>query len=282
MNVAKYDEWKDTEAVYYATIFLDCVNEHFIDKGKNVKGIERSVAFATKGRALGLGQMGYHSYLISKSIPYSSPEAFALNKEIAKHIHDESWRASRDMARMWGEPDWCKGFGIRNSHTTAIAPTKSTALIMGGVSEGISMIPAWTYVQGTAAGDVIRILPQLYELFAKYGKTDEEILDLIEDVKENFGSVQKIDFLSDHDKLVYRTAFEQDQFTVLQQAIDRGKFLSQWQSLNLTFTAGDDESYINDVHRFAFEHEDILGLYYVNLNTKVETSHSDLECEACQ
>lgn len=282
MNISMYDEWKDTDAVYYATIFLDCVNEHFIDRGQHVKGIEKSVNFAKKGRALGLGQTGLHTYFISKGIAFSSKEAHELNIEIAKHINDESWRASKDMAGWWGEPDWCKGHGIRNTHTTAIAPTKSTALIMGGISEGISMIPGWTYVQGTAAGDVVRILPQLYELFAKYGKTDDEIKELIEQVKEAYGSVQGIDFLSEQDKLVHRTAFEESQFTVLRLAEERGKYLSQWQSLNLTFTAGDSEDYILNCHQYAFESENILGLYYVNVNTRIDTGLDDMECEACQ
>jgi ribonucleoside-diphosphate reductase alpha chain len=125
MNVAKYDEWKDTDAVYWSTVFLDCIAEDLIQKGSNIKGLEKAVRFTKKSRALGLGQCGFHTYLQKNMIPFESLDASFLNRQIAKRIWDEASRASKEMATLLGEPEWCKGYGVRNSHFIAIAPTKS-------------------------------------------------------------------------------------------------------------------------------------------------------------
>jgi ribonucleotide reductase alpha subunit len=125
MNAAKYDEWKNTDAVYTATVFLDCVAEDFIQKGSKIKGLDNAVNFTKKGRALGLGVCGFHTYLQEHMMPFGSMESFVFNDELFSHINDESKRASEFLAKELGEPDWCKGFGLRNTHRMAIAPTKS-------------------------------------------------------------------------------------------------------------------------------------------------------------
>src|SRR5687768_8702809 len=125
MNVAKYDEWKDTEAVYWATIFLDCVAEEFIKRGKYIPGLESAVRFTEKGRALGLGVCGLHTYFQEHMIPFESLDAMYKNNEIFNHIHVHSKHASKTLAKELGEPEWCKGTGLRNTHRIAIAPTKS-------------------------------------------------------------------------------------------------------------------------------------------------------------
>lgn len=125
MVVANWDAWCETDAVYWATIFLDCVASEFIERGKHIPGLERAIRFTEKGRALGLGQMGFHTLLQNKMIPFESFDAHMLSQTIAARIWEESERASRDMAVELGEPEWCKGLGLRNTHRIAYAPTKS-------------------------------------------------------------------------------------------------------------------------------------------------------------
>jgi hypothetical protein len=122
MNASMYDEWKDTDAVFNATVFLDCVNQDLIEIGKRTEGMEKVVRFAEKSRALGLGMLGFHTYLQDHLIAFESIDAMYRNAEIFKHLHDESLRASQWMATTFGEPEWCVGYGVRNTHRIAIAP----------------------------------------------------------------------------------------------------------------------------------------------------------------
>jgi len=276
MNVAKYDEWKNTDAVFWATIFLDCVAEEFIQKGKDIPGLEKAVRFTQKGRALGLGQCGFHTYLQENMIPFESLDAMWKNTEIAKHIWDESLKASQWMASELGEPEWCKGLGLRNTHRIAIAPTKSTALLMGGVSEGINLDPAMSYTQTTAGGEVDRINPKLLEIMKKKGVYNRRN---VKDIKDKMGSVQHVEWLTPEEKAVFKTAFEINQKVVIRLAAGRAKFIDQWQSLNLFFAAEEDEEWISEVHKEAFLDENILALYYIYTQAGVQASK---ECEACQ
>ena len=150
-NVVKWEQIVETNSIYWMTIFLDCVVSEFIERAKDIKGLEPAVRATIRGRALGLGQCGFHTLLQQRMIPFESLEAHMLSQEIAKYIDDNSLIASKDLAKELGEPEWCEGFGIRNTHRIAIAPTKSTALSMGGISEGINPDPAMTFTQSTAA-----------------------------------------------------------------------------------------------------------------------------------
>lgn len=277
MNVARYDEWKDTDAVYWATIFLDCVASEFIERATDIPGLEKAVAFTRKGRALGLGQCGLHTLFMQKMLPFESFEAHRLSQEIASHIARQSHEASRDMAEALGEPEWMKGYGLRNTHRIAIAPTKQTALIMGGVSEGINPDPAMTYTQLTAAGEIDRINPVLLEHMKAKGvysrKNIQEIID-------KQGSVQHVEWLTDEEKEVFKTAFEINQKAIIRMASARGMFVDQWMSLNLFFAADEDPIWISEVHREAFEDKNILALYYIYTQAGVQASKG--ECEACQ
>jgi ribonucleoside-diphosphate reductase alpha chain len=277
MNVARYDEWKDTDAVYWATWFLDCVAEEFIQKAKVIPGLENAVRFTEKGRALGLGQCGFHTYLQMNSIPFEGFEAHMKNLEIAKHIDDRSHAASMEMATLLGEPEWCKGYGLRNTHRIAIAPTKSTANLMGGVSEGINPDPAFIYTASGAAGEMDRINPILLGIMKARGVYNKQT---VSDVADKQGSVQHVDWLDDHEKSVFKTAFEINQDAVLRMAATRGKFIDQWQSVNLFFAADEDEAYIAKIHQQAFLDESILALYYVYSKVGVQAAKG--ECEACQ
>src|SRR5690625_3347202 len=163
MNLVHWDRIKDSESVFIATVFLDCLCQDFITKSKGVPGLEKVREFTIKGRAIGLGAMGFHTYLQSKGIPYGSLEAQFLSTKIAKHIHDESLRASKWLAQKFGEPERCEGDGVRNSHRVAYAPTKSTALLMGGVSESWSPDAGMVFDMAWAVGDVRRIPSLFYE-----------------------------------------------------------------------------------------------------------------------
>lgn len=277
MNVELFDEWYNTDAVFTATVFLDAVCQEFIDRAKNIPGLEKAVAFTKASRALGLGQCGLHSYFQRKMVAFESFEAHMLNNKIAKYIQDEAIKASEWLASVWGEPKWMKGYGRANTHLIAIAPTKSTALIMGGVSEGINPDTAMVYTQRSAGGEIDRVNPYLLKLMKEKGVYNKAN---VEDIRDKMGSVQHVSWLTEEEKLVFRTAFEINQSAIIRLASARGKYMDQWQSLNLFFSAGEDESYINEVHKEAFLDEGIIGLYYVYSKAGVQASKD--ECIACQ
>lgn len=279
MNIAKYDEWKDTDAVFVATVFLDCIAEDFIKNSEGIPGLEKARNFTIKGRALGLGACGLHSYFQDKMIAYGSMEAHILNIKIFKQIREQAEQATAWMAKELGEPEWCKGYGRRNSHLVALAPTKSTAQLMGGVSEGINPDPAMVYTQKTTAGEVDRVNPYLLEIMKQRGKYIPEVVEQIR--KEYYGSVQHADWLSDEEKAVFRTAYEINQMDILRMAAARGKYIDQWQSLNLFFAADEKEEVINEVHKEAFLNPDILGLYYI-YGSRGNKTIDNSECLACQ
>lgn len=278
LNDARWDEWKDTDAVYWATVFLDCVAEEFIQRAKKINGLDKVIRFTEKGRALGLGQCGLHTLFQSKMIPFESLEAQLLSQQIAKRIQEESDRASRDMAVILGEPEWCKGYGFRNTHRRAIAPTKSTALLMGGISEGINPDPAMTYTQKTSAGDVSRINPTFLKLMKERGHNNKATLKSITD---KFGSVQHLDWLSDEEKAVFKTAFEIDQHVILRMTAARQKFVDQGQSMNLFFSADEKPEHIGRVMTAAAKNEGILGVYYIYTQAGVKAAQ-ETQCLACQ
>ena len=277
MNVERFDEWFGTDAVFTATVFLDAVCQEFIERAKNIPGLEKAVAFTKASRALGLGQCGLVSYFQKKMVAFESFEAHMLNNKIAKYIQDEAIKASEWLAQTWGEPKFMKGYGRANTHLIAIAPTKSTALIMGGVSEGINPDTAMVYTQRSAGGEIDRVNPYLLKIMKEKGVFNKAN---VEDIRDKMGSVQHVDWLTEEEKLVFRTAFEINQSAILRLASARGKFMDQWQSLNLFFAAGEDEAYINQIHKEAFLDEGIIGLYYVY--SKAGTQASKDECLACQ
>jgi len=277
MNLAKRNEWKDTDAIFNATVFLDCIAEDFIQNGSKIPGLEKAVRFTQKGRALGLGVCGFHTYLQQNGIAFEELRASFLNGEIFKELHDESLRASKWMATEFGEPEWCKGYGVRNTHRTACMPTMSTALIMGGVSQGIEPILGNCFIQSMAGGEVERINPVFLDLMKKRGKYSKK---LVKEIADNHGSVQNLDWLTDEEKMVFRTAFEINQEVIIRLASQRQHYICQAQSLNLFFSADESEAYIAKIHRLAIEDEYIKSLYYVRSQAGVQASSG--ECIACQ
>lgn len=275
LNLKNYRTWMPM-AIFISTVFLDCVAEEFILRGKTIPELEKAVRFTEKGRALGLGVMGLHTLFQQEMMPFGSMEAHYLNIEIFRRLREESLEASQWLAEVLGEPEWCKGYGVRNTHRLAIAPTKSTSLIMGGVSEGINPDPAMTFTQTTAAGEIDRINPVLLDLMKSKGVYSRKTLQEIVDAQ---GSVQGVSWLTDEEKAVFRTAFEISPWDILRLASARQKYLDQMQSLNLFFSADEDEEFIAEVHKQAFLDENILSLYYCYSRRGVMASK---DCEACQ
>lgn len=277
MNLAKYNEWKDTDAIFVSTVFLDCVAEEFIQLAENIKGLEKAVEFTKLGRPIGLGCLGFATYLQQEMIDFESFEAHMVNNLIFKQLHDESLKASQWMAKEWGEPEWCKGYGVRMTHRTAIAPNTSSALLCGGVSQGIEPIVANVYTQNSAGGEMDRINPVLLKLLKE---KDVDIEQVTKSIGENKGSVQHLDFLSEQEKKVFKTAYEINQKSIVRLASARQRFICQGQSLNLFFSADEDEEWISEVTKEAILDPYIKGLYYQRGLAGVTGSKG--ECVACE
>jgi len=275
LNLSKWDEFKE-DTIFNSLVFLDCVAEEFIEKGKNIRGLEKAVRFTEKARALGLGALGFHTYLQKNSIPFESLDAQFLNDKIFKKIKEEAVRATKWLAEEYGEPEWCKGYGIRNTHLLAVAPNTTSALICGSVSQGIEPVYKNVFNQGTASGEMNRINPTLLELLKEKGQYTEAVINSILEKK---GSIQHLSFLSDHEKLVFKTAFEIDQKVIVRLASLRQRYICQGQSLNLFFAADEDEAYISEVHKLAFLDSYIKGLYYLRSEAGVQASKDCISCE---
>lgn len=284
LNIAKYDEWKDTYLVQLATIFLDAIVSDMLIKAKQEPGFERIIAFTEKSRALGLGMLGLSTYYQQQAWAFGDMDSILFNQQLMKHMDRESLTASRLLATELGEPEWCKGYGIRNTHRLALPPTKSTAVIMGGVSDGIMPVFANVYEQETAGGIVYRINPVLLPIMKQRGKYTEEVMSRISQAQ---GSVQGEDWLTSHEKLVFRTAFELNQESILLMASHRQRIMSeggggQGQSLNLYFPMEATEEEISRIHNIAFEDEYIHSLYYVHSLNEPSTYKVDRsECLSC-
>lgn len=285
LNLSRWDEWKDADIGGYnlpqiATLFLNAVLDEFIDKGSQISGLEKVVRHAKKGRAIGIGVLGWHTLLQSKNMAFEGFQTMMLNAEIFKHIHDNSKAMSQRMAEMYGEPEWCEGTGMFNSHLTAIAPTRSNSIISGDVSAGIEPIIANAYVDKTAKGTFIRKNPHLMVLLESHGKNDEKIW---KDIARKHGSVQHLAFLSDEEKNIFKTAYEINQMSIVQQAAQRQKFICQSQSLNLFFPVDVKPSYFNSVHIEAWKNG-VKTLYYCRSKAGIQAdvASRDDGCASCE
>ena len=277
MNLSKYDEWADTDAVHNAIVFLDCVAEEFIKMGRGIKGLENAVRFTENGRALGLGTLGFHTYLQQNMIDIESFEAHNLNQNMFKIIQKQAKEASQWLAKAKGEPRWCKGHGVRNTHLLAIAPNSSSALVCGSVSQGIEPVYKNVFVQGSPAGEINRINPVLVDLMKSKDVYSDETINQI--IKDN-GSVQLVDWLTDEEKAVFKTSFEINQEVLVRLASARQKYICQAQSLNLFFPSDTPEEEISRVHKLAFKDKYIKSLYYLRSEAGVRGSSG--ECIACE
>lgn len=280
LNLAKYDEWKDTDVVETATYFLDGVMEEFIVKTNGKEAMKRTHKHAKKGRALGLGVMGWHTFLQKKNLPFNSIASTAWTHTIMSKIRNEAEAASRQLAVEYGEPLWCKGTGMRNTHVLAIAPTVSNSRI-GGCSAGIEPQPANVYTFNGAKGTFIVKNPELENLLTEKGKNTSKIWDQI---LSDAGSVQNLpnEILSEEDKEVFLTFAETNQLELVRQAAIRQKYIDQTQSLNLAFAPTDSPKWINQVHMEAWK-LGIKTLYYLRTDSviKGDLGSRTSECISC-
>ncbi len=307
VNLAKYDEWKDTDLIYISTWFLDGVLEEFIQKAKYMSGFTNSVRSAEKGRALGLGVLGWHTYLQDKGIPFEGLLAQYETRKIFSQIKLESEQASRDMAREYGEPLWCIGTGMRNTHLRAIAPTVSNSKLSGNVSAGIEPWAANVFTEQTAKGTFIRKNPTLEKFLKRMKRNQKEVWDQI---LIDGGSVQglqfldewfffndslinqeKVDTLSEMQKSelipfkdVFKTFKEINQLELVKQAGLRQQYIDQSVSLNLAFPTEATPKFINQVHMEAYK-QGIKTLYYMRtesvLRGDIAAKALDENCLSC-
>jgi ribonucleoside-diphosphate reductase alpha chain len=305
VNIAKYDEWKDTNLIYHSTWFLDGVLEEFIQKAKGLKGFDNSVRSAEKGRALGLGVLGWHTYLQQKGIPFEGMQAQFETRRIFSQIKIESERASRDLAEVYGEPLWCKDTGFRNTHLRAIAPTVSNSKLSGNVSPGIEPWAANVFTEQSAKGTFIRKNKELEKVLKKAGINNSETWNKI---LEDKGSIQDIEELNDWGyiqgklcklseseediakygfdtvKDVFKTFKEINQLELVNQAGIRQQYVDQSVSLNLAFPSVATPKWINQVHLEAWK-KGIKTLYYMRtesvLRGDIATKAMDPDCLSC-
>lgn len=296
MNALYYDEWKDTDAVEVMTMFLDAVVTEFLTKIEKLKNngttegqraffyLERAYNFAKRQRALGLGVLGWHSLLQSKGLPFDSKDSAKLNIELFKLVQDKSYKASTELAEKLGEPEYLKGYGRRNVTLNAIAPTTSSAFILGQVSQSIEPIWSNCYVKDVAKIKVTIKNPILEDLLKKLDKNTKDVWTSI---KQNDGSVQHLDFLTDEQKQVFRTFAEINQATIITQAAIRQDYIDQSQSLNLMISPDMPVKDINKLLIDAWE-LGVKTLYYQHsMNSAQAFSRkklglNDLNCQACE
>jgi ribonucleoside-diphosphate reductase alpha chain len=306
LNLAKYDEWKDTDLVYTSTIFLDGVLEEFIQRAKNMKGFENAVRSAEKGRALGLGVLGWHTYLQQKGLPFEGLQAQFETRKIFSQLKIESERASRDLANEYGEPLWCKESGFRNTHLRAVAPTVSNSKLSGNVSSGIEPWAANVFTEQTSKGTFIRKNPELKKILKKIGQDTKEVWDKI---LADGGSVQDLNFLDqwcfldgklvecnevteeshkgrcNSVKDVFKTFKEINQLDLVRQAGVRQQYIDQAVSLNLAFPATAEPKWINQIHIEAWK-QGVKTLYYMRtesvLRGDIAAKAMDPECVSCE
>ena len=297
LNLEKYDEWKDTNVVYDSIWFLDGVLEEFIQRAKNMRGFDNSVRSAVKGRALGLGVLGWHSLLQKKGIAFEGLLAQFKTREIFSKIKIETERASRALAEIYGEPLWCTGTGLRNTHLRAVAPTVSNSKLSGNVSPGIEPWAANVFTEQSAKGTFIRKNKELKKILRKIGIDNKETWDKI---LEDGGSVQGIKELDawgfDHAgrltqeddrepvKNVFKTFKEINQLELIQQAGIRQDYIDQSVSLNLAFPSESTPKWLNQVHMEAWK-RGIKTLYYMRtesvLRGDIAAAAMDPSCVSC-
>ena len=290
MNLLHYDKWKDTDAVETLTYFLDAVMEEFITKLEVYKNstdrddqltftfMEKAYNFAKENRALGLGALGWHSLLQSRMLPFDSEEAFKLNSEIFKTIKDKSYKASEELAKLFGEPAVLKGYGRRNTTLNAIAPTTSSAFILGQVSQGIEPIWSNSYVKDIAKIKTTIKNPFLVDLLEEKGQNTTEVWRSIRDFD---GSVQHLDFLSEHEKDVFKTYPEIDQTVIVYQAANRQNHIDQGQSINVMVHPDTPIKDVNNIYITAWK-LGVKSMYYQHSMNAAQKFKQKKSCDSCE
>ena len=290
INLLHYDKWKDTDAVETMIYFLDAVITEFLEKLDTYKDspnrddqqtflfMERAYNFSKENRALGMGVLGWHSLLQSKMLPFDSQDAYDLNSEIFKSIKERSYKASENLADKFGEPELLKGYGRRNTTLNAVAPTTSSAFILGQVSQGIEPIWSNIYVKDIAKIKTTIKNPFLVKLLQEKGMDTPEVWRKIRD---RDGSVQELDFLSENEKEVFKTYSEIDQLAIIYQAANRQNHIDQGQSLNIIIHPETSTKEINKIHVTAWK-LGLKSLYYQHSMNAAQKFKQKKDCESCE
>lgn len=282
VNLAKYHEWKNSDLIETAVYFLDGVLEEFLAKSNGKESLRRAYRSAKKGRAIGLGVLGWHTFLQNERVAFDSIAATSFTHQIFSKIRNEAEDASRKLANEYGEPVWCKGTGMRNTHLLAVAPTVSNSTISGGVSAGIEPVPANVYTFNSAKGTFIRKNQALVEYLEERGHNTEEVWDQI---MKDRGSIVNLpeDIIPAEDKSIFLTFAEINQLKLVEQAAARQKYIDQTQSLNLAFDPTDSPKFINLVHQTAWK-LGIKTLYYLRTDSVINGdigSRTSEDCLSC-
>jgi ribonucleoside-diphosphate reductase alpha chain len=290
INLLHYDKWKDTDAVQTMVYFLDSVITEFLEKLESYKNspnredqqtflfMERAYNFAKENRALGMGTLGWHSLLQSKMLPFDSQQAYDLNSEVFKTLKEYSYKASEHLAEKFGEPELLKGYGRRNATLNAIAPTTSSAFILGQVSQGIEPIWSNIYVKDIAKIKTTIKNPFLIKLLKEKGMDTPEVW---RDIRDRDGSVQHLDFLSENEKEIFKTYSEIDQLVIIYQAANRQNHLDQGQSLNIIVHPDTPTKEINKIHITAWK-LGLKSLYYQHSMNAAHKFKQKKECASCE
>lgn len=278
LNLERWEEWKDTDAVETMVYFLDAVMTEFINKTEGLKFMEHPRNFAINQRAIGVGVLGWHSLLQQKMIAFESMEAKMLNNLVWKTIRTKADIASETLAKEYGEPPLLKGYNRRNTTTLAVAPTTSSSFILGQVSPSIEPLNSNYFVKDLAKGKFTYRNPYLKNLLKEKGKHDDETW---KSILVKGGSVQHLDFLTPEEKDVFKTFGEISQKEIVIQAAQRQKHIDQGQSLNLMIPPNTKPKDVNELLIFAWE-QGIKSLYYQrSANPAQELARSILECQSC-
>ena len=240
--------------------------------------MKRAYDFAKDHRALGLGVLGWHSFLQSKMLSFNSGEAYNLNSEVFKLIKKKSYDASGQLAKMFGEPEVLKGIGRRNATLNAVAPTTSSAFILGQVSQGIEPIWSNIYVKDIAKTKTTIKNSFLVKLLKEKGKDSQEVWNSIRDKD---GSVQHLDFLSETEKDVFKTYTEIDQMDIIYQAANRQNHIDQGQSINLMIHPDMPTKEINKIYISAWK-LGLKSLYYQHSMNAAQQFKQKKECASCE
>jgi len=280
MNALHYDEWKDTDAVGTLTRFLDAVMEEFIQEAEGTQFMERPVRFAKRHRAIGIGVLGWHSYLQSEMIPFDSMEAMEKNEAIFRTIKERSYEESRRLADEFGEPEVLEGYGRRNATTMSVAPTKSSSVILGQVSPSIEPLKSNYFVRD---GAKLKSTQKNRFLEAILKERDRDEREVWNSIAQNDGSVQHLDCLTDEEKEVFKTFAEIPQMAIINQAAQRQKHIDQAQSLNVSIDPSEvSVKEINQLYIEAWK-KGVKSLYYQHsVNAAQKFSRDILECKACE
>ena len=290
INVLHYDKWKDTDAVETMIYFLDAVITEFLEKLEVYKNsedrddqqtflfMERAYNLSKENRALGMGVLGWHSLLQSKMLPFDSQGAYDLNSEVFKNIKEHSNKASKDLAEKFGEPELLKGYGRRNTTLNAVAPTTSSAFILGQVSQGIEPIWSNIYVKDIAKIKTTIKNPFLVKLLEEKGMDTPEVW---KQIRDRDGSVQDLDFLSEEEKEVFKTYAEIDQMSIIYQAANRQNHIDQGQSLNIIIHPDTTTKEVNKIHVTAWK-LGLKSLYYQHSMNAAQKFKQKKECESCE